>query len=124
MNLILQYLQWQFIEKPKEILKAIKNFLSFGVYFFSIKQTFASLFAPWKNITWSTGRGFDIQAILESAFSNLISRIIGFILRVFLIVFFIIYEVLTAAFGIILLTLWILLPLIIVIIFISGIKYV
>jgi len=48
MNLTLQYLQWQFVERPKEILKAIKNFLSFGAYFFSIKQTIASLFAPWK----------------------------------------------------------------------------
>lgn len=124
MNLTLQYLQWQFVERPKEILKAIKNFLSFGAYFFSIKQTIASLFAPWKNITWSAGRGFDIQAILESAFSNLISRIIGFILRIFLIVFFIIYEVLVIIFGIIFLALWILLPLIIIIIFISGIKYV
>jgi len=124
MKLILRYLKWQFAEKPKEIIGAIKNFLAFGAYFFSLKQNIVYLFSPWRNITWSSGRGFDPQAMMESAFSNFISRIIGFFLRAFLIAGCLVYEAVVLALGIILLLAWIFLPFIIIIIFVSAFKYV
>ncbi len=119
-----KYLKWQFVEKPKEITGAIKNFLAFGAYFFSLKQNIVYLFSPWKNITWSSGRGFDPQAIIESAFSNFISRIIGFFLRAFLIAFCLVCDLIVLTLGTALLLAWIFLPLIIILIFASALKYV
>jgi len=124
MKPIFKYLKWQFVEKPKEIAGAIKNFLAFGAYFFSLKQNIVYLFSPWKNITWSSGRGFDPQAIMESAFSNFISRIIGFFLRAFLITACLVYELVILALGAILLLVWIFLPFIIIMLFVSALKYV
>jgi len=48
MNLTLQYLQWQFVERPKEILKAIKNFLSFGAYFSQLSKQLLLFLPPGK----------------------------------------------------------------------------
>jgi len=124
MKLILKYLKWQFVEKPKEIIGAIKNFLAFSAYFFSLKQNIVYLFSPWKSITWSSGRGFDPQAIMESAFSNFISRIIGFFLRAFLIVACLVCELVIFVLGIALFLTWIFLPFIIIMIFVFSFKYV
>jgi hypothetical protein len=124
MDIPTKYFRWQFVEKPKEIIKAIKNLLSFGLYFFSLKQLFLSLFSPWKGITWSYGRGFDAQVYFENIVGNITSRIIGFLMRITLIVACLIFEVIVFILGTLVLIIWMLMPLIIIGLFLLSFKYV
>lgn len=99
MNIFIKYLYWQLILTPKKFLMITKNYLAFGLEFFSIKETARSLFSPWRRYTWNYDRGFDLGKYFETALSNVVTRVIGFAMRVFLITFFLIYEVFVLAAG-------------------------
>lgn len=101
MNILIKYLYWQLVLTPKKVLTITRNYLAFGLEFFSIRGTIRSLFSPWRRYMWDYGRGFDPGKWLEVLFSNIITRVIGFIMRLFLIVFFIIYEIVVLILGII-----------------------
>jgi hypothetical protein len=124
MNLSAKYFKWHFINKPREIINTFKNLLSFGFYFFSLKQIFFSLFSPWKGISWKNSPGFDPQIFLENIIGNITSRIIGFLMRIILIAFCLAYELIILMSGIIILLLWILMPIIIILILFFAFKYV
>src|SRR3989344_5618520 len=72
--LFLKYIEWHFIAAPKEILKGWGNILWFGFNYFSVPLLLKTLFAPWRRITWSYGRGFDpgryLYIFVESHFAN------------------------------------------------------
>jgi len=109
-NIFWQWLSWQFFDIPKDILKAEKNFLRFGFFYFSIPLLLKTLFSPWRRYIWFYPRGFDIGKYLEVWVSNLISRIIGAILRIFLIISGLIYEILILFVGAIVFFGWLILP--------------
>ncbi|MDI6603177.1 MAG: hypothetical protein QME57_03635 [Patescibacteria group bacterium] len=92
-NIIIQYLFWQFLEVPKSILMGWRNFLKFGLNYFSIPLLLKTLFSPWHRYTWTYPRGFDIGKYFEVFISNLISRIFGAVLRVLLIIIGILAEI-------------------------------
>lgn len=123
MNIFIKYLYWQLILTPKKVLTIIKNYLVFGLEFFSIKDTLRSLFSPWRRYLWDYGRGFDIGKYLEVFFSNIITRAIGFVMRLFLIALFIIYEITVLALGIIALALFVSYPFLVVYGIIYSFKY-
>jgi len=123
MNIFIKYLYWQLILTPQKVLLILKNYLSFGFDFFSIKETLRSLFSPWRRYLWDYGRGFDIARYLEVFLSNIITRIIGFIMRLFLIIFFIAYELIVLALGIILFFISIIYPFFFIAALIYGFKY-
>ena len=123
MNIFIKYLYWQLILTPKKVLLILKNYLSFGFDFFSIKETLRSLFSPWRRYLWDYGRGFDIARYLEVFLSNIITRTIGFIMRLFLIIFFIAYELIVLALGIILFFISIIYPFFFIAALIYGFKY-
>ncbi len=116
-----QYLIWHFIDMPKEILKAWRNFLLFNLNYFSIPLLIRTLFSYWRQYQWSYGRGFDAARYLETFVSNLISRILGAIVRIFLIIFGIICEIFIFFSGLIIFLTWFILPLILIAGLIFGI---
>lgn len=123
MNVFIKYLYWQLIITPKKVLFILKNYLVFGLDFFSIKETLRSLFSPWRRYLWDYGRGFDFARYFEVFLSNIITRIIGFIMRLFLIVFFIIYEIVVLGLGIIIFLASIIYPFFFIVAIIYGFKY-
>jgi hypothetical protein len=123
MNIFIKYLYWQLILTPKKVLSIIKNYLAFGLDFFSIKETLRSLFSPWRRYLWDYGRGFDIARYFEVFLSNVITRAIGFIMRLFLISFFLIYELVILILGIILFFASIIYPFFFIGLLIYGFKY-
>lgn len=65
-----------------DFFESLLNLFIFFPYFFSIGPLFKTLFAPWKNLTFSKKtKAFSIQAIFEQMLSNMVSRGIGFIMR-------------------------------------------
>lgn len=112
MILFFKYFYWQFVKIPKKIIHVFGNLMWFGSYFFSINYCFKTLFSPWKKISWSYSKGFDLGNRLETLFSNFFSRIVGFVMRCFIIIFFIIYEIVILLLLILSLLLWLLLPLV------------
>ena len=121
-NIFLQYLSWQFWEVPKNILLGWKNFLKFGLNYFSIFLLLKTLFSPWRRYTWAYPRGFDIGKYLEVFISNLISRILGLILRVFLIIIGTLTEIFIIFAGLAVFLAWLILPILLIAGLIFGIK--
>jgi len=119
-NIFFQYIFWQFWESPKSVLAGWKNFLKFGLNYFSLPLLFKTLFSPWRKYSWSYGRGFDIKRYIEVFFSNLISRILGAIVRIFLIIFGILFEVFILFAGLVVFLGWLILPLLLILGFYYG----
>ena len=121
-NIVLQYLSWHFLEASRNILRVWKNFLKFGLNYFSITLLLKSLFSPWHKYSWAYPRGFYIGKYLEVFISNLISRILGAVLRIFLIVFGILTEIFIVFAGIIIFLGWLILPVLLIFGLVLGIK--
>jgi len=121
-NLVL-FAEWYLIDFPKEILRAIKNFLKFGLHYFSIPFLFKTFFSHWHKYFWRYPRAPDIVKILEVWASNMISRLVGMTARSFLILVGLIFEILILIFGLSFFIFWFSLPIILFLIFIYGIKF-
>lgn len=109
-----QYLTWQFLDVPKSILRAWRNFLKFGLNYFSIPLLLGTLFSPWRRYIWVYPKGFDIGKYFEVFFSNLISRVLGAILRIFLIIIGLLVEIFIIFFGFSVFLGWFLLPILLI----------
>jgi hypothetical protein len=115
------FLEWYLRDFPKEVFNAFKNFLKFGLYYFSIPFLLKTLFAHWHKYFWKYPRSFDIPKILEVFASNMISRLIGMIARSFLIFIGLIFEILVLFLGFLFFAFWFLLPVILFFFFVYGI---
>lgn len=121
-DIFFYYFYWHFLEAPRNILMAWKNFLKFGLNYFSIPLLLRTLFSPWHKYAWSYPRGFYPEKYLEVFVSNLISRILGAILRIFMIIVGILTEIFIILAGIIIFLVWIVLPLLLIAGLILGIR--
>jgi hypothetical protein len=120
---IFLFIDWYFIDFPKEILKGIKNYLKFGLHYFSIPFLLKTFFYHWHKYAWQYPRAPDIAKIFEVWISNQISRLIGMILRSFLIFAGLLFEIFVLIFGFLFLFLWLFLPAIWFLILIYGVKF-
>ncbi len=121
-NIFLQYLIWQIFDVPKNILAAWRNFLKFGLNYFSIFLLLKTLFSPWRKYKMSYGKGFDIGRFFEVFSANLISRILGAIMRIILIFIGFLAEIFIILGGIIVFLGWLISPFLLIVGFCFGIK--
>ncbi len=75
------YLVWHYSIALQRILVIWKNMLWFTVHYFSIPLLLRSLFAPWKRMTESKGKGWDMEAIAGAIVINFFSRFLGALIR-------------------------------------------
>ncbi len=115
------FLSWYYKDAPMGIIGVWRNFILFIANYFSIFLLFKTLFSPWKRISESYGRGFDIGRFFSALFLNLLSRSIGFIIRITVITIGIVAEFIILAVGIASLALWFFLPIILIWAIIQGI---
>ncbi|MDA1337594.1 MAG: ATP-dependent Clp protease ATP-binding subunit [bacterium] len=113
-NIFGHLLYWYLIKTPKEILKGWVNILWFNLEYFSFLFLVQSLFAPWRRVEWTQGKGFDIGKWMEALSGNIISRFLGAIIRSTLIIAGLCVEFLLLFAGPIALLLWFLFPLLLV----------
>ncbi len=121
-NIISAFLQWQFFDVPKSILKAWRNFLRFNLNYFSVPTLLKTLFSHWRRYSYSYGKRFDPGRYFEALTFNMMSRVIGAILRTFFIIIGLLIEVFLFFAGLILFLGWIILPLLLIIFFIYGFR--
>ncbi len=120
-SILVKWWRWYFFEQPKNIFKIWKNFLKFGLNYFSVPLLLVTFFSHWHRYKWSyPQRGFDIGKIFEVLISNLISRTLGAIFRFVLIIFGTAFEIFIFFGGFIFLIGWLLLPLILILSLLYG----
>lgn len=119
-NILFQYIEWHYFDMPKEILRGWRNFLVFGLNYFSVPVLLKTLFSYWKRYHYDYGRGFDPGKWFEAFTFNMMSRSIGAVLRLFLIGVGITAEAIIILAGLAVFISWIFLPAIIVAGFLFG----
>jgi len=113
-NVISLWIQWQFFDAPKNILKGWRNFLKFNLNYFSVQTLLKTLFSHWHRYSYSYGKKFDPGRYFEAFTFNVMSRVIGAILRTFFIIIGLLIEIFIFFSGLILFLGWIILPLLLI----------
>jgi len=120
-NLFSAFLVWHFNTATKELLRAWKNFLAFGIHYFPVKELFKTLFSHWRRSADSYGKGLDVSRWVKAFLGNTISRVLGAFIRTVIIIVGIVFEVFIFFAGLLFLLIWVCLPVLIVIGFFAGI---
>jgi hypothetical protein len=110
---------WQFYEMPKFLFSVWRNYLFFGLDYFSISLLLKTLFSPWRKYNWVYPKNFDIKEFFNTLISNAVSRILGAICRIVLIIVGAVAQFFIFVIGIIVILSWLLIPFIIA----SGILF-
>lgn len=119
---LIQWVDWRWRDVPKGILSGWKNFIYFGLDYFSLPLLLKTFFSPWRRYYWSYEKGFKIIKHLEVFFSNSLSRILGAIVRSFLILTGIVTVVFILLAGLLVFIGWLILPVILIAGIIFGLK--
>lgn len=121
-NIISFWLQWQFFDAPKNILKGWRNFLKFNLNYFSVPTLLKTLFSHWRRYSYSYGKKFDPGRYFEALTFNMMSRVIGAVLRIFFIVIGLLIEIFIIFAGAILFFGWLILPILLIAGLIFGLE--
>lgn len=114
-NIIIMWFLWQFYEMPKFLFSVWRNYLLFGLDYFSIPLLVKTLFSPWRKYNWVYPKGFDIKEFFNTLISNTFSRILGAMCRIVLIILGIVAQIFIFIVGIVVIFLWLLIPFIIIV---------
>lgn len=101
---------WLFVESTAHIVRTWKFFLVFGFRIFSVPLLVRTFFSPWHRYWYGYPKTFNIQAIFQTIFGNIMSRGIGVVLRTFLIVLALFFELVVFLIGTVFLVFWVTLP--------------
>lgn len=121
-NIILQYIEWHFLDTPRGILRGWSNCLRFNLNYWSVIVLLKTLFSPWRRYQYSYGKGFDLTRYFEAFTFNLFSRFLGAILRSVLIALGLFIEISLFLAGLIIISFWLILPFFVVFGFYFGFR--
>lgn len=121
---IKEYISWHYGRAITEIIELEKNFLWFGYYLFSFKLLLKTLLSPLYRIKESYKGWTNIEFLLENFIANAVSRVVGFVLRIFVLTVGAVFEIAVAIVFVPVLSVWIVLPALIPMLFLLGLSYV
>ncbi|HHE76506.1 MAG TPA: hypothetical protein ENL27_00760 [Candidatus Parcubacteria bacterium] len=121
-NIVFRFLAWQFSVAPRKIIEAWRNFLLFNFNYFSISFLLRTFFFPWRRYADSYGKIFEFKKNFQVFTFNTMSRIIAMIARAFFILLGVFSEILIFFIGAIALICWFLLPILLFVGFLIGLK--
>lgn len=121
-KIILLYLEWHFMDRPKAIFEGWMNFLKFNLNYWSVPVLLKTYFSHWRRYQYSYGKGFNFGRYLEAFSFNIISRVIGAFMRSFLIISGLFTEFFIFAFGLFVFLLWLILPALLFLGFLYGFR--
>jgi len=113
-NILVEWLFWHFYDMPKFLVSVWKNYLLFGLDYFSVPLLLKTLFSPWRRYNWAYPKQISIVEYLNTFISNIVSRILGAICRFVLIILGIITQIFIVVAGIVLILLWFFIPFILI----------
>jgi ATP-dependent Clp protease ATP-binding subunit ClpC len=116
----MEYLSWHYGRGLKNFLVIWKNFFKFFWNFFSIKLLFKTLFNHWRRDVVKKTPGFDIDEILFTLASNIVSRAVGFIIRLLTLTIGLVFELLTLYVGVFLFFVWLVYPVLVLGLFLKA----
>lgn len=116
------YLWWHYTLAWRDLGLIYRNFLWFTYHFFSLPVLARTLFAPWKRLGESYPTHFDLAATLSTLLINSLMRIVGFLFRSVMLIVGVAVWGAVFSLGLLVFVLWLVLPVLVVFIFILGIK--
>lgn len=122
--LLIQYLTWQFFDVPREILRAWRNFLWLNLNYFSVLTLLRTFFSHWHKYYYPYGKRFAPWRYFEAFVFNTFSRIVGMVFRIVLIIIGALIEILIFFIGLVVFIGWLVLPLLLIVGLIFGLKLV
>jgi len=120
-NIFFAFIDWYFHQATLFLLRAWKNFLLFGLHYFSVGELCRTFFSHWHRISDTYGRGFDIQRYITTFLGNLMSRALGALVRLVVIIIGLLFELFIVIAGVIVILLWVLLPIWLTVVLLAGI---
>lgn len=118
---MITYLIWWYAQEPPLIFRSIGIVTKKVFSSFSIGILAGTLFDPWKrDVAYAENSSLDVR--LKIAMQNLLSRFIGFIVRLITILVGLFCTIVIFIFMVLAILLWLLMPVIIVFLFINGIR--
>ena len=122
-SFVLSWIRWHYGLGTKGLIRILFNFIEFALHMFSVPQLLPTIFSPWKGIGWQApGKAWYSSATFEAISGNIISRVLGAMVRSVMIILGVLLAVFVAVCCVILLAAWLLAPVIIVWLFIQGIR--
>lgn len=122
LGLCFSYFFWHYTRALAELLGICRNLLWFVYHFFSLGVLGKTLFSPWQKLDEPYKKGFRPSAFFETFVINIVMRIVGFLVRSFVIIFgATIWLIVLIAEAVFFLS-WLLLPLVIVVFIVSGVR--
>lgn len=106
----ISWFTWHFFEMPVFLFEAWKNYLSFGIDYFSIPLLLKTLLSPWRQYRWRYPRGFDIGGYVGTFISNMFSRALGAVARVVLVLAGIVTQLVIVIAGMVAIAVWLVMP--------------
>jgi hypothetical protein len=111
--IILGYFRWHYGRALYSLTKIWKNFLFFISEFFSLRLLFSNFFDPWKKMTDSYPKNFDLKKYFSVLITNTIVRVVGMLMRTVLILAGLFSLLILILSYPILLLVWLILPIIV-----------
>jgi hypothetical protein len=117
--LVIDLAVWYYSRAILDVLSVWFNLMWFLTHFFSMPLLLRTLFSPWKRMT-DDGAARDVEAFLEAAVMNVMSRVFGAVARLSLICIGTIALCIGVLFLGVSLLLWMCLPFLLVYSFVYG----
>lgn len=117
------YISWHYGRALTDIFRIWTNFLWFIYHFFSIPFLLSTLFSPWRRLHETYKGGLDFAELGTTIVINILMRIVGAVARLAIILFGLGILLSFFVLGILFFILWVLMPLIIVTLFTTGVRY-
>lgn len=109
-NIFTVWFFWHYYETPMFLFQVFKNYILFGLNYFSMPILLKSFFAPWRKYRWNYPQGINVLEFFNTLISNGFSRILGAGMRIILIFTGIVFQIFIVIAGITIFLLWLLLP--------------
>ena len=117
------YLVWHYSTAYNDIVHIWWNYIWFVNHLFSVPDVLKSLFAPFKRLQEKKSSILNHpEEFFSNLLVNLIMRVVGFCLRIVIIFMALLGFIVVITAGLLFLSLWSILPVLIVVLFVNGLK--
>lgn len=124
MGSFLYFFSWYYTTAIVDGIYIAGNYCWNVLRVFSVREISRTLFAPYHRTTEEVPSFFvDIGAFFEGIVGNMISRVLGFFVRLFILAFALISFIFVLVFAAIVMSVWVILPLLVPYLFIQSIEF-